>query len=87
MELLYYMYSAHALEKKREEELVSKVQAIVRMKIQASKYAKTVQAARTLQNAWRMRMFVADRQNHERIAEFLRALMSQGQDKPGFPRI
>lgn len=46
MELLYYMYSAFVLEKVREEELVSKVQAIVRMKIQVNKYTKTVQAAR-----------------------------------------
>jgi hypothetical protein len=45
-----------------------------------------VDAARTLQNCWRMRMFSADRHNHERVAEFLRSLMMQGQDKVGGPR-
>lgn len=75
MELLYYMYSAHVLEQVREEELVSRVQAIVRMRLQSSKYVKLVDAARTLQNAWRMRMFAADRNNHQRITEFLRSLM------------
>jgi hypothetical protein len=38
MELLYYMYSVFVLDKLREEELVSKVQAIVRMRIQSNKY-------------------------------------------------
>ncbi len=87
MELLYYMYSAFVLERVREEELVARVQAIVRMKLQSSKYTKLVDAARTLQNCWRMRMFSADRQNHERVTEFLRSLMMQGQDKIGGPRV
>ncbi len=83
MELLYYMYSAFVLEKVREEECVTKVQAIVRMRLQSSKYTKLVDAARTLQNVWRMRMFSADRNNHERIAEFLRSLMSGPDHKGG----
>jgi hypothetical protein len=88
MELLYYMYSAFVLDKMREEELVAKVQAIVRMKIQHQKYEKMVDAARRVQNAWRMRMFTADRNNHERITEFLRTMLhGQGAHKIGGPRI
>jgi hypothetical protein len=82
MELLYYMYSAYVLEKQREAKLVARVQAIVRMKLQSTRYKELQQAARTLQCAWRMRMFVSDRQNHERITEFLKVFM-QPQDKPG----
>jgi truncated hemoglobin YjbI len=67
----------------REEECVTKVQAIVRMRLQASKYGKLVDAARTLQNAWRLRMFSADRSNHERVAEFLRSLMAGPDHKGG----
>lgn len=85
MELLYYMYSCYALERVREEELVAKVQAIVRMRIQASKYTKMVDAARRVQNAWRLRMFTSDRHNHERISDFLKTLL-HGPDKIGGPR-
>ena len=86
MELLYYMYSCHVLEQVRETELVAKVQAIVRMRIQASKYSKMVGAARRVQNAWRLRMFTSDRHNHERIADFLK-IMLHGPEKVGGPRI
>jgi len=86
MELLYYMYSCFVLDKVRESELVAKVQAIVRMRIQSSKYTKMVEAARKVQNAWRLRMFTADRHNHERISEFLNTLL-HGTPKLGGPRI
>ncbi len=86
MELLYYMYSVYVLDKVKEEELVARVQAIVRMRLQSNKYQQLVDAARTLQCAWRMRMFASDRSNHERIAQFLRQMMMSGQDKVGGPR-
>lgn len=86
MELLYYMYSGHVLARVREEEVVARVQAIVRMRIEASRYKQLQEAARTLQTAWRMRAFTQDRSNHERIAEFLRAMMISPTSKVGGPR-
>lgn len=87
MELLFYMYSVHVMDKVKEEELVAKVQAIVRMRIQSSKYNQLVDAARTVQCAWRMRMFAADRSNHDRIAQFLRTMMqASSPGKVGGPR-
>jgi hypothetical protein len=86
MELLYYMYSGHVLARVREEELVARVQAIVRMRIEASRYKQLQEAARTLQSAWRMRAFAHDRTNHERIADFLRTMMMSSASKVGGPR-
>jgi len=73
MELLYYLYSAYVLDKLRETEIVSKVQARVRMKIQSKQYGRMLVAARKLQNRWRNRnnRNILDIQ---RVEEFLKTL-------------
>lgn len=75
MEMLYYMYSGFVLEKVRELELVSLVQAKVRMKLARTNFERKRSAARKLQTAWRQRNCRQSLINSERMVSFLRALL------------